>query len=67
MLFSLRFAQVVMFPVCTGINRVILPAVCAGRHVPCMHRDKPFIAEHRHFTDEMFPVCTGINRTIQML
>ena len=33
--------ELYMFPVCTGINRWRANYLENGKHVPCMHRDKP--------------------------
>ena len=36
-----KHAKNIMFPVCTGINRITRVINYGLENVPCMHRDKP--------------------------
>ena len=53
-----------MFPVYTGINRVVTNVDMDQRDVPCIHRDKPDETGKLADNMGMFPVYTGINRKI---
>ena len=51
-----------MFPVYTGINRVMTYIPFSDVNVPCIHRDKPYMMPMNSLALSMFPVYTGINR-----
>ena len=57
-----QYVIIGVFPVCTGINRVLFHNNDTGECVPCMHRDKPSDKIFIYVLFFVFPVCTGINR-----
>ena len=52
----------IMFPVHTGINRLLFLFIMKSINVPCTHRDKPADTPTENIAAAMFPVHTGINR-----
>ena len=51
-----------MFPVYTGINRILERDFSLLLCVPCIHRDKPLVFRGFCPESDVFPVYTGINR-----